>query len=263
MRILFLLFGLLSCNLFAQNAASINLKQQKMKIEIWSDVACPFCFIGKRHLEKALENFSEKDNIEIVWKSFQLDPDLNPKEGESLYESLSEKKGWSIAQTKQITQNVIQMAKAIGIEMNFDQVIPANTLKAHQFLQLAKTLGKGNEAKELLLKAYFTQGKNIADVKFLKSIATELGIEEKNLNQIEDNTFYEKVQEDIYESRQIGVQGVPFFLFNEQYAISGAQPVKAFEQTLEKSYAAWKSSQPTISISTIEGKSCTPDEECK
>jgi protein disulfide-isomerase len=76
-------------------------------------------------------------------------------------------------------------------------------------------------------------------------------------------TFYDKVQEDIYESRQIGVQGVPFFLFNNQYAVSGAQPVKAFEQTLEKSFAAWKSSQPTISVSTIEGKSCTPDEECK
>lgn len=263
MRILLLFVGISTVLLFGYTELTAQLKNEKMKIEIWSDVACPFCFIGKRHLEVALKNFNQKDSIEIVWKSFQLDPDLKPREGQNLYESLSEKKGWSVEQTKQITQNVIQMAQAVNIEMNFDKVIPANTLKAHQFLQLAKTFGKGSKAKELLLKAYFTEGKNIADINFLKSIATKLGIDEKNLQQIEDNTFYDKVQIDIYESRQVGVQGVPFFLFNEQFAISGAQPIKTFEQTLKKSYTAWKSSQPTFSISTIDGESCTPDEECK
>lgn len=210
-----------------------------------------------------MENFEGKENIQIVWKSFQLDPDLNPSPGQSLYESLAERKGWSVEQTKQISQNVIKMAQAANIEMNFEKVVPVNTLKAHQLLQLAKSLDKGNEAKELLLSAYFTEGKNVSDIEFLKSIATKLYIDTESVQQIEKNAFEDKVREDIYESRQIGMQGVPFFLFNEKYAVSGAQPIKIFEQTLEKAYAAWETSQPTISISTIDGKACIPDEECK
>ena len=132
-----------------------------MKIEIWSDVVCPFCYIGKRKMEKALAKFPEKDAIEIEWKSFQLNPDQKTDTSVSTLEHLATSKGWSMDQTREITANVVEMAKSEGLDFDFEKAVVANTRNAHRLIHLAKSAGKGNEMKERLLAAYFSEGKNV------------------------------------------------------------------------------------------------------
>lgn len=262
----FLILLLVSADAFSQKSLK-NLPSQpameKMTIEIWSDIACPFCYIGKRHMEKALENFENKGEVEIVWKSFQLDPDLVPENGKNLYETLAEKKGWSINQTKQITQNVVQLGTAAGLNFNFDNAIPANTFKAHCILQYAKLFGKGHEMKEVLFNAYFVEGKNIADEQLLLQLASSIGLKDADVSVFSDKDLQQKIESDIYESRQVGVQGVPFFVVNNRYGISGAQPVSVFSNTLTKAYQEWQKSKPANINMAAEGNVCVPDEGCK
>lgn len=208
-----------------------------MKIEIWSDIMCPFCYIGKRRLESALADFEFSDKIQIEWKSFLLNPDLKTDPNKSTLEYLSETKGWTLEQTKEITQQVVDMAEGEGLEYKMDQTVVANAKNAHRLLQLAKSMGKGGELKERLLKAYFTEGANIDDQKTLAGFAKEVGIEEKRaLDCLNSNEFEDKVDEDIYESRQLGVSGVPFFVLDRKYGISGAQPKEAFVETIGKAW---------------------------
>ena len=185
-----------------------------MKIEIWSDVVCPFCYIGKRKLEKALDKFPFKDKVEIEWKSFQLNPDQVTDPSLNSLEYLSKSKGWSIAQTIQISQQVVDMAKIEGLEFNMDKTVVANTRNAHRLIHLAKESGKGGEMKERLLKAYFTEGENVDDFESLMKLGLEVGLEEqKIIKTLNSDEFEEAVAYEVYESRQIGVQGVPFFCF--------------------------------------------------
>jgi len=210
-----------------------------MKIEIWSDIMCPFCYIGKRHFEAALKEFPHADSLQIEWKSFQLDPTI-PKMEErvDVYQYLADKKGMSLEQSKSLHQNVIQMAKNAGLDYNFDIAVVGNSKDAHRLIQFAKTKGLGDQAEEALFKAYFTDGKNMADMKDLIEIGTSIGLDSVELTSIlESDAFAYEMMQDIQEAQNIGVQGVPFFVFDRKYAVSGAQPVEAFLQTLEKSFA--------------------------
>lgn len=134
-----------------------------MKVEIWSDIVCPFCYIGKRKFEKALENFDAKEQVEIVWRSFQLDPEMESVPGQSVHEYLGKRKGVTAKEGKQMNDSMTAMAKEVGLEYNFDQAIFSNTLNAHRLLHFAKTKGVQNEMKERLFKAYYTEGKNIGE----------------------------------------------------------------------------------------------------
>ncbi len=210
-----------------------------MKIEIWSDIMCPFCYIGKRHFEAALKEFPHADKLQIEWKSFQLDPTI-PKMDErvDVYQYLADKKGMSLEQSKSLHQNVIQMAKNAGLEYNFDIAVVGNSKDAHRLIQFAKTKELGDQAEEALFKAYFTDGKNMADLNDLVEIGTSIGLEPQALKTIlESDAFAYEMTQDIQEAQNIGVQGVPFFVFDRKYAVSGAQPVEAFLQTLEKVYS--------------------------
>ncbi|MEN9441260.1 MAG: dithiol-disulfide isomerase [Bacteroidota bacterium] len=210
-----------------------------MKIEIWSDIMCPFCYIGKRHFESALKQFSHAENVQIEWKSFQLDPTI-PKMDErvDVYQYLADKKGMSLEQSKAMHENVIQMAKNAGLDYNFDIAVVGNSKDAHRLIQFAKTKELGDQAEEALFKAYFTDGKNMADLNDLVEIGTSIGLESQELKTIlESDAFAYEMTQDIQEAQNIGVQGVPFFVFDRKYAISGAQPVEAFLQTLEKVYS--------------------------
>ncbi len=204
-----------------------------MKIEIWSDVACPFCYIGKRKIEKAISNFPHKDKIEVEWKSFLLNPDQITQPNKSSEEYLAEVKGWSIEQTREITANVVNMAAQEGLEYHLDKSVVANTKKAHRVLHLAKTEGKGDEMKETLLKAYFTDSLNIDDDTVLIKLGKEIGLSDSAISEVlTSDKFQNEVDQDIYESRTIGVKGVPFFVLDRKFAISGAQPDSVFDQTL-------------------------------
>ena len=206
-----------------------------MKIEIWSDVMCPFCYIGKRRLEEALAQFPQKDTVEIEWKSFQLDPATVTDPDKNVYEYLAEKKGMSVEESKQMHGQVISMAKNAGLEYNFDKAVIANSFDAHRLMQFAKTKGLGDEAEERIFKGHFTEGVNVADHNELVRLAGEIGLDKDEAKKVLDsNNFGTVVKSDIAEAQQIGVRGVPFFVIDRKYAVSGAQPVEVFLGTLQK-----------------------------
>ncbi len=209
-----------------------------MKIEIWSDVMCPFCYIGKRKFEAALEQFENKANVEVVWKSFQLNPNMKTDSGKSITEYLAEIKGWSIKQAQEMNAHVTNMAKEVGLHYDFDKAIVANSFDAHRLIQLAKKHGKGDEAEEHLFKAYFTEGKNTDDHSTLIEIGISIGLNEIEVKQVlASDQFADDVNKDILEAQQIGVRGVPFFVVDRKYGVSGAQPSEIFLETLTKAWA--------------------------
>jgi len=231
-----------------------------MKIEIWSDVMCPFCYIGKRHLEKALEELPFGKSIAIDWKSYQLNPDYKNVDGENLYQYLSTNKGISIAQAQQMTQQVSSMATEAGLSIDFEHSIPANSFNAHRLIHLAASKGKQDLAEEYLFKAHFTDGKDIDNLAVLLEIAIAIGLDELEAKEVLDgNAFEEEVRYDIYESQQLGVRGVPFFVMDRKYALSGAQPVEAFKQALTQSYNEWQAAQQTSPLKNLNettGNAC-------
>lgn len=234
-----------------------------MKIEIWSDVMCPFCYIGKRRFETALDSFKNKDQIEIFWKSFQLSPDLKTQPEKDIHHFLAEHKGFSVDEAKNMNAQVAQMAQQAGLTFNYDDMIVANSFLAHRFAHFAKAHGKQNEAEELLFRAHFTTGKNIDDLPTLLELGKEIGLDPEALKKsLEKGDYTEDVKNDIREAQQIGVRGVPFFVFNRKYAVSGAQAVEVFQQTIEKSFEEWKSEQQKNPLEIIEGDQCDIDGNC-
>ena len=206
-----------------------------MKIEIWSDIACPFCYIGKRHLEQALSKFNDSIHFDIEWKSYQLQPDLQITEAKGLDAYLAEIKGWSIEQAQSMNQQVSQMAKSSGLNYQLDIAKVANTLKAHQLIQLAKTKSLGDAAEEALFKAYFIEGKDLNDENELCRIAEGIGISSHEISSVlKTQAYVDEIKREQFEAQQLQVRGVPFFLFNDQYAISGAQPVETFINTIQQ-----------------------------
>lgn len=220
---------------------------KKMKVEVWSDIMCPFCYIGKRQYESALQQFADSNDIEIIWKSFQLDPTI-PEEvetGTTVPGYLSKRKGISPEQVTAMHHQVTQMAEKAGLNYNLDTAMVFNSLKAHRIIQLAKTKGLGDVAEETFFYAHFTENKDLGDTQVLIELGNKIGLEEAEITDALTNVAYAaSVRADIQEAAQLGVNGVPFFVFNRKYAVSGAQPVNAFLQTLEKSFGEWRKEHP-------------------
>jgi predicted DsbA family dithiol-disulfide isomerase len=232
------------------------MENEKLKVEIWSDVMCPFCYIGKRRFENALQEFEHKDKVDIIWKSYQLDPTMQSNTGTSLYNYLAERKGISVEQSVNMHQQMTVMAKELGLEYNFDKAVIANSFDAHRFSHLAKVNGLQDKAEEALFKAYFTQGKNIADHDTLIQLGTQIGLDAGLVKQtLNSNQYAEEVKRDIYEANQIGVRGVPYFVLGDKYAVSGAQQSETFLGALTQT---WNETQAV----TIDGPVCGPDGDC-
>lgn len=205
-----------------------------MLIEVWSDVACPFCYVGKKRLETALAQFPHKD-VEVVYKSFMLNPQLETDPTISIADYLAEAKGLDPRMVQQMNQRVGQMGAVEGIDFAFEKVVVANTERAHRLLQHAQGLGKGAEAQERIFLAYFTEGVNIDDTSALLVLATELGLNAESARAaIDSDAVSYDVQRDIAEARSLGITGVPFFVIDRAYGVSGAQDVAVFEQALNK-----------------------------
>lgn len=217
---------------------SYNFKtKNKMEIEIWSDVVCPFCYIGKTNLDAALSKFENKNDVQIIWKSFQLNPDIKTDATINLYQSLANSKGISTAQAKEMANYATEMAKEVGLTFNFEKAVVANSFKAHQLLHFAKKNGVQNPVKKSLLAAYFTEGKNIDDLKILVNIGVDAGLDKVEIESaLLQNMFAKEVNDDIGEAAKLGISGVPFFVFNRRYTVSGAQPIDSFLQVLQKFY---------------------------
>jgi predicted DsbA family dithiol-disulfide isomerase len=216
-------------------------KKNKMKVEIWSDIMCPFCYIGKRKFESALSQFHHKDQVELIWKSYQLSPGMKTNPDKNIHQFLAEHKGLPIEEAKELNEHVTGLARQVGLTFNFDKSVVANSFNAHRFSHFAKKYHKQNEAEEKLFHTYFTDGKNIDDYNVLIRLGIELGLDPDELKiSLENGSFADDVKNDIQEAHEIGVRGVPFFVFDRKYAVSGAQPVPVFLQTLEKSFAEWE-----------------------
>src|SRR5688572_6849426 len=217
----------------------------KLKVEIWSDVVCPFCYIGKRRFEHALEKFPNREAVEIEWRSFQLDPEVKPVPGMSINEYLAKRKGVSVAEGKQMNDYMAEMAKEVGLHYDFDKAVVTNTTNAHQLIHLAKKHNLGDAAEERFFAAYYTEGKDLNDPETLIALAKEIGLPEAESREVLQNDKYkEAVVQDQYEAAQVGARGVPFFVLNNKYAVSGAQPTEVFLQALNQVWQESAKPQP-------------------
>ncbi|MCI1776144.1 MAG: DsbA family oxidoreductase [Paenibacillus lautus] len=208
-----------------------------MKVEIWSDFMCPFCYIGKRRFESALEQFPHKDQVEVVYRSFELDPNASYKPGVSMDELLAAKYGMSVEQAKAANANVTQQAAGVGLTYHMDRVIPANSFDAHRLVHFAAQHGKMKDMTERLFRAYFTDAENLEDKNLLADLAAEVGLEqEQAMAVLESDAFQSEVRADEAAATNLGIRGVPFFVLGGKYAVSGAQPLEVFTDALDNAY---------------------------
>jgi predicted DsbA family dithiol-disulfide isomerase len=208
-----------------------------MEVKIWSDVRCPFCYIGKRKFEAALAEFTHKDDVTITWKSFELDPNLQTVEDTNIYDYFSKAKGIPQVQAVEMFDNVTAIAAEVGLDFKLEQSVVANSFKAHRLIQLAKTKNLGNAIEEELFKIHFTAGKNIDNEQVLLDAGRNIGLEEDDVKALfKSDDFDAEVRIDQLEAQRIGIRGVPFFVFDDKYAVSGAQAPEVFLQTLEKTW---------------------------
>lgn len=231
---------------------------KKLRIDVWSDIACPWCYVGKRRLEAALARFSHRDAVEIVWRAFELDPSAPRERGpEASYaERLAKKYGFGVAKAEKMLADMTEVARADGLDFRFDRVRAGNTFDAHRVLHLAHELGAQDAVKERFLRAYMTEGEAIGDPETLVRLAAEAGLDADRVRaMLASDACAEAVRADEREARDIGVNGVPFFVLDGRYAVSGAQPADILLRALEQ---AWSElvKEPAL---FAEGAACGPD----
>jgi predicted DsbA family dithiol-disulfide isomerase len=206
-----------------------------MNIEIWSDVVCPWCYIGKRRLEHALTEFEHADEVEITWRSFQLQPDAPQGSAVPTTEYMATRFG---PQATQMTDRVTQIAKGEGLDFDYSKALSTNTFDAHRLLHLAADLGVADAAKERLLRAYFVDGADLSNPDVLVGLMKEAGADPDRARAVlESDEYADAVRDDIDEARALGANGVPFFVIDRKYGISGAQPTEIFLQALRTAHA--------------------------
>jgi predicted DsbA family dithiol-disulfide isomerase len=233
-----------------------------LKVEIWSDVVCPWCYIGKRRFEAALARFEHRDEVELVWRSFELDVSAPPSSDEqgSYVERIASKYGCSLAQAQAMVEEMTATAAREGLDFRFDLARPGNTFDAHRLLHLALEHGRQDELKERLDAATFTEGSPPSDHRALRALATQVGLPEVDVDAVLTSDRYsEAVRGDEAQARKYGISGVPFFVIDGRYGISGAQPADAVLATLDK---AWSERPPLTLVAqpgsapSCEGDSC-------
>jgi predicted DsbA family dithiol-disulfide isomerase len=209
-----------------------------LRIDIWSDVVCPWCYIGKRRLESALARFEHADEVELHWHSFQLDPAHAQGHRVPAMENLAKKTGAPPTQVRSMLQQVTDLAAAEGLAYALDKAISVNTIDAHRVGHLAAEHGLGGQMHERLLRAHLVEGAIVDDPETLVRLAAELGIPEDETRKVLDGDAYaDAVEADIQEARGLGITGVPFYVINRAYGLSGAQPADAFLSALRTAHA--------------------------
>jgi len=229
-----------------------------LRIDIWSDVACPWCYVGKRRLEGALARFEHADDVEVRWHAFELDPST-PKEVDMSVpyaERLARKYRTSPAAAQQMIDRMAGQAAEDGIEMRFDIARPGNTFDAHRIIHLAGERGLQDAMKERLLKAYMTEGELVSDHETLARLAGEVGLDaEEARSVLASDQYAQEVRDDEAKAAALGITGVPCFVLAEQFGVTGAQPVETLLRVLER---AWREVAPAP-IEFAEGATCGPD----
>lgn len=227
-----------------------------MKVDIWSDIACPWCFIGKRRFESALAEFAHRDEVEIHWHSYQLDPSLPEHYDGGEVDYLVASKGMARDQVQQMIGYVSEQAEGEGLHYDFAALKVANSLPGHRLLHLAAQQHVATEVKEALLSAHFEKGQDIGDPDVLVAIGAEHGLPEAAVRAaMNDPQIGDAIEADFAQARAYGIAGVPFFVLDEKFGVSGAQPAEIFGQALEQ---AWRDAHPLV-MSEAVGPSCGPD----
>jgi predicted DsbA family dithiol-disulfide isomerase len=222
-----------------------------MQVEVWSDVVCPWCYIGKRRLETALEQFAHRDQVEVVWRSFQLDPSVPEGETHQTLPALAAKYGRSVEDMRPMMAQVEEVAAGEGLEYHLADGVSGNTLLAHELLHLAAEHGLRNRLKERLLHAYFEEGRPVFDVDSLVPFAVEVGLDEAEVRAaLADRRFLAAVRQDGATAQALGATGVPFFVVDRKYGAAGAQPAELLLQILER---AWAEANPLITVPPADG----------
>jgi predicted DsbA family dithiol-disulfide isomerase len=226
-----------------------------MQVEVWSDVVCPWCYIGKRRLESALEKFPHRDQVEVVWRSFQLDPTVPEGETHPTLPALAAKYGATEDAMRANMAQVEQIAAGEGLDYHLADGVSGNTLLAHQLLHLAAERGLRNELKERLLHAHFEEGRSVFDTDSLVALGAEVGLDANEARQaLTDRRYLAAVHQDAATAQALGATGVPFFVVDRKYGAAGAQPAELLLQILER---AWADANPLITVPPADG--CTDD----
>lgn len=209
-----------------------------MKIEIWSDILCPFCYLGKQQLELALKNVGLENAVDITYRSFQLNPGAKYQEGLRMNDYLIEQRGYSKSELEKSHNHLIEKGQEVGITYNFNTVKICNSINAHSYLHYAQKHGKSSQLYTRLFEMYFVDGENIEDVETLKKACeyVDLDINQKDTLPHEDSDIRQAIEQDQYMAQQIGARGVPYFLFNEKFSLSGAHGVEVFTNVLKTVY---------------------------
>lgn len=232
-----------------------------MKVEIWSDVMCPFCYLGKKNFEKALKDMPFKNEVEIVWKSFQLDPTLASDDSSiSALEYLSTRKRLPKEHILGMFSNLKQKGSEVGINFKQDISKITNTFNAHRLIHFAQSKGKGSEMEEALFKAHFTDGKHVGSLNELADIAVSIGLDRNEVSDIlKSEKYSDEVRKDIEEAGELGITSVPFFVVNRKYGVSGAQAVVTFKDTLKQAY---EESKPKFEMKGEKGTNQCDSDGC-
>jgi predicted DsbA family dithiol-disulfide isomerase len=232
-----------------------------MNVEIWSDVVCPWCYIGKRRFEVAIADFEHRDDVTVTWRSFELDPGAPASTLGDPAERLAAKYGMSRADAEAAQARVTANAATEGLDFHLGRARSGNTFDAHRLIHHALSTGRQDQMKERLMSAYFVEGRPIGDREVLAELATEVGLDEATVREVLANgTFGDAVRHDEQEARQLRITGVPFFVIDRAYGISGAQPSELIASALR---GAWSDSHPLqmVPVAGDAGVECT-DESC-
>jgi predicted DsbA family dithiol-disulfide isomerase len=229
-----------------------------MQVEIWSDVVCPWCYIGKRRFETALAEFAHGDQVEVTWRAYELDPNAPAVRDGDPAVRLARKYGMSVDQARASQANLTQLAAEEGLDYHLDVAAGGNTFDAHRLIHLATDRGLGDQMKERLLRAHLEQALPIGQPATLVELATEVGLDPSEVAaMLEGSDYVDAVRADELRAAEIDVTGVPFFLFDGRLGVPGAQSPDMLLRVLER---AWEQSQPTVVVVGGEAPACTDDE---
>ncbi|SMB95820.1 DsbA family oxidoreductase [Deinococcus hopiensis] len=230
----------------------------KLRVDIWSDIACPWCYVGKRRFEAALAQFPQRDRVEVVWHSFELDPSAPARSDRGMRDILADKYGRSAAQAQDMLDSMTQTAAAEGLDYHFERLKPVNTFLAHQVIHFAAEQGRQDAAKERLLAAFFTEGADLSDLDTLAGLGAEAGLDGSGVRAaLQAGKYAQEVREDEAQAGALGISGVPFFVLGGKYGVSGAQSPEVLRGALEQ---VWTETHPAPL--TLLGTN-TPAEGCE
>ena len=227
-----------------------------MQIEIWSDIACPWCYVGKRRFEAALEEFEHRDDVAVTWRSFELDPSAPPQRDEDSATHLARKYGRSVEQAHAMQANLADHAAGEGLEFNFDRLRLTNTFDAHRLVHLALAHGRQHEMKERFMRAYLTEGELLADHEVLTRLGLDVGLPAEDVGvTLATDRFADAVRDDERTASSLGISAVPFFVADRAIGASGAQPPEVLLGMLRQ---AWEARTPALTMAA-NGEACGPD----